>query len=140
MLGFSLEVAESAGEGDGGEVLTRRPKLTRAALAAMAAGALTVTGMVPAQAATAPSLSDYELRPATNQAELMDRVRKLDAELPKLGVQNILADANRYAEQSADSNTCNPDAVNSLQLHGVSYCFNDSDNGDPDDENVEWWP
>lgn len=123
-----------------GEVLTRRPKLTRAVLAAMAAGALTVTGMAPAQAATAPSLSDYELRPATNQAELMDRVRKLDAELPKLGVQNLLEDANRYAEQSADSNTCNPGAVNSLQLHGISYCFNDSDNGDPDDENVEWWP
>ena len=71
--------------------MNRHLKLTRAALAAMmAAGALTITGMVPAQAATAPSLSDYELRPATNQAELMDRVRKLDAELPKLGVQSRL--------------------------------------------------
>ncbi|MBB1252767.1 hypothetical protein H3146_05220 [Streptomyces sp. OF3] len=105
----------------------------------VAAVALVATGQTPAQAATAPSLGDYELRPATNQAELIDRVRKLDDELPRLGVQNILGTANRTAVQSASSRTCNPDAVKSLQLRGVSYCFDGPDSG-KQGVPVEWMP
>lgn len=115
--------------------------LIRAALAAaITVGGLIVAATTPAQGAAPPNLGDFQLRPATNQEELMNRVLQLDGQLPKLGVQNILNTANRQALQSATSSTCNPDAVNSLKLHGISYCFDTSDNGSESNENVEWWP
>lgn len=113
--------------------------LGRAALTLLTVVGLIVSAPAPAQAATSPSLSDFHLRPATNQAELMDRVRLLDAELPKLGVQNILSTGNRLVEQSASSDTCNRDAVNNLKLHGISYCFEPADAGQVG-EPVEWMP
>jgi len=93
-----------------------------------------------AQGAAPPNLSNFQLRPATNQDDLMNRVLQLDGQLPKPGVQNILDTANLQAVQSTTSSTCNPDAVNTLMLHGVSYCFEPADNGSAGNENIEWWP
>lgn len=130
----------------------RRPGVVAAALATVSlvtgftspAGARHATfevgqGAASAQAATAPSLSDFVLRPATNQAELLDRVKKLDAELPKLGVQNILKQANRTGRRSTTATTCNPTATQNRELVGPSFCF-DSDDSSSVGATVEWMP
>lgn len=107
---------------------------------AVALGAVAVS---PAEAATAPNLSEFRLRPASNQAELMERVRLLDAQLPKLGVQNILAQANRDGTVMTGSGAiCNPDAVDvderDLQVV-YSFCFDSSDSSVRGGD-VEWMP
>lgn len=112
----------------------------RGTLAVLAAVVLSVTWLPPAQAATPPSLGDFVLEPVhKSPVDLPERVERLDDELPKLGVQNILATANRTAVQSATTDTCNPDALDSMDLHGLSYCFNDSDSSVVDGT-VEWMP
>lgn len=89
--------------------------------------------------ATPPSLDDFKLRPATNQADWLDRVKKLDVELPKLGVKNILEQASRYGKQSTTSETCNPDATLTRKLSNASYCFDTADSGKIGGD-VEWMP
>ncbi|UJR34323.1 hypothetical protein I4U23_021726 [Adineta vaga] len=86
-----------------------------------------------------PNLDDFQLRPATNQAELLDRVEKLDKILPKLGVKNILEQANRQGTKSTILQTCNPNATLKRNLTNPSYCFNPSDSGTING-NVEWMP
>ena len=91
-----------------------------------------------AQAATAPTLSEFQLRPASNQAELMDRVQLLDAELPTLGVANILAQASRQGTWS--SGICNSAAAGQLTQVTRSFCFDPSDNASIGSTTVEWTP
>ncbi|CAF1294729.1 unnamed protein product [Adineta steineri] len=93
----------------------------------------------PTERGTAPNLNDFQLRPATNQDELLDRVTKLDTKLSKLGVKNILEQANRHGEPSTSLETCNSDATARRTLSSVSYCFNASDSGKIGGE-VEWMP
>lgn len=79
----------------------------------------------PAAAApAAPALSDFQLMPAGT--DLPSRVAALDAQLPKLGVQNILAQANRTdAPKSAD---CTSPALSTNTKHVVrKFCFNGGD-------------
>lgn len=119
--------------------MKRYPReLGRTALvaAALAGG---IAGIVPASAVAAPSLADYQLRPAKNQAELLDRVKKLDAELPKLGVQEILDQANRSSTPSSTRETCNRNATAGRHLVTLSYCFDDSDSSQIGAK-VEWMP
>jgi hypothetical protein len=109
---------------------------------ALAAG-LTTAAVSPAAAATPPDLADFSLRPASNQAELMERVRQLDAELPKLGVQNILMEAGRTGSvTTGQGDVCNPDAVDDKEpnLPAVySFCFDPADSG-TSGGHVEWTP
>lgn len=79
------------------------------------------------------------MRPATNQAELMDRVKKLDAQLPKLGVQNILKEAPRAGTKVNDT-ACNSKAVNPSVGPdiGYSFCWDKSDQAASG--NYEWTP
>ena len=87
-----------------------------------------------------PDLDDFQLRPALNHAELLDRVKQLDALLPKLSVKHILEQANRQGRLSTKPETCNRDATAlSRLLTTISYCFNPSDSGKIDG-NVEWIP
>jgi hypothetical protein len=89
----------------------RRITLTAALVVASTAVAVT-----PAVAASAPRLSDFDLRPASNAIALTQRVQELDAELPKLGVQNILAQASRDGTaMSGQGAICNPGAVDSKE-------------------------
>jgi len=108
----------------------------------LAAG-LTMAAISPSAAATAPNLADFSLRPASNQAELMQRVLLLDAQLPKLGVQNILAQANQDGTaMSGQGAICNPSAVDARErnLSAVySFCFDSADNG-TSGVHTEWTP
>ncbi|MDT9689147.1 hypothetical protein Q5762_12505 [Streptomyces sp. P9(2023)] len=68
--------------------MTKRYK-ARAMVALMATLAATLLATsAPAQAAADPSLelSNFELRPLANKAELQGRVDKLKADLPNIGV------------------------------------------------------
>lgn len=114
--------------------MKRHVKVVLAAWAAvLIAGAIT-TG---AGAATPPSLSDFQLRPATNQQALRDRVELLDSLLPKLGVQNILETApeNQVAKDINNPKATCRGALNGLKLDGIGYCFTNADNNTP-----EWIP
>ncbi|ASW57574.1 hypothetical protein CIK06_10065 [Plantactinospora sp. KBS50] len=88
-------------------------------------------------------MSDFDLRPASNQAELMDRVLLLDAQLPKLGVQNLLAQSSRHGTAMQGRGAiCNPGAVDVKErtLAPVySFCFDSADSG-TNGGNVEWTP
>jgi hypothetical protein len=123
-------------EGNDMRRYTRVPGRVALVAAALASG---TAGTAPASAATAPNLADFQLRPANNQAELLDRVKKLDAQLPKLGVQNILEQANRSARLSTTPETCNPNATAGRKLVTLSYCFDSSDSSQIDAK-VEWMP
>jgi hypothetical protein len=103
----------------------------------------TAVVVAPAAAASAPSLSDFVLRPASNQAQLTDRVKQLDAVLPKTGVQDLLADASRTGTRTtANGATCNPDAVDTRERNLAtvfSFCFDAADSG-TNGGTVEWTP
>jgi len=105
--------------------------------------ASTAVAVAPAAAASAPSLSDFVLRPASNQAEITDRVQQLDAVLPKSGVQDLLADASRTGTRTiTDGATCNPNAVDTRErtLATVfTFCFDSSDSG-TNGGTIEWTP
>lgn len=75
-----------------------------------------------------PILFDFSLEPTGG--DLQDRVDQLDAELPKLGVQNILAEANREAIPG-----CQPANPPMDERPIRSYCFNSGDNATED-----WFP
>lgn len=106
-------------------------------IAAAIATALVVTTATltvspsPAAAATAPRLSDFVLRPASLPSpSLQERVNRLDAKLPKLGVQNILAQANRTGAWATGSSTaCTSGAFSGMTLPpGRRFCWNAGDN------------
>lgn len=97
----------------------------------------------PASADTAPGLGDFVLHRGSNN--LPPRVQALDDRLPKLGVQNILRQANRRAEFGGTiiDPSCAADAFGGQGLEVPHWCFDRSDtgviNGDLDG-NVEWMP
>jgi hypothetical protein len=103
----------------------------------------TAIAVGPAAAASAPGLSDFVLRPASNQAEITDRVRQLDALLPKSGVQALLTDASRTGTRTiTDGATCNPKAVDSHERNLATvftFCFDSADSG-TNGGTVEWTP
>ncbi|MEU6747369.1 hypothetical protein ABZ914_14240 [Spirillospora sp. NPDC046719] len=112
-----------------------------AATAAVAAGLTAVAAPAHADDPPAPSLDNYYMRPAWNQDELQDHVKQLDAQLPKLGVQNILAEAPRQGA------TANGKACNSAAIDGTtgrqpdvtySFCWDPSDSAASG--NYEWTP
>jgi len=103
----------------------RTPRKTLSAAAVLAALVTTVT-VPPAASAAAnpPSLSDFQLVPT--QTEKPAIVSRLDALLPKLGVQNILDQASR--DDAPKGSDCTSDALdtNTLPVRD-KFCFNDGD-------------
>ena len=81
-----------------------------------------------AAAGDPPLLGDFSLESVGG--DLPARVNRLDAELPKLGVQNILAQANRKATPG-----CKPAHPTMPEPPIRSYCFNPGDTGTED-----WYP
>ncbi|MFC6936451.1 hypothetical protein ACFQHO_43395 [Actinomadura yumaensis] len=81
------------------------------------------------------------MRPANNEADLADRVKKLDAQLPKLGVKNILAQAPRKGS-TANGKACNPKAIQDTTSTrpdiDFSFCWDKSDSAASGD--YEWTP
>ncbi|MEV4342898.1 hypothetical protein AB0J83_00260 [Actinoplanes sp. NPDC049596] len=111
-------------------------KLGAALSAAALAAGLALLPASPAAAATAPLLSDFRLRTASLPApSLQDRVNQLDARLPKLGVQNILLQANRAGAWATGSSSACPvqniftdSATGAKALPpGRRFCWNPSD-------------
>ncbi|MFT7841048.1 hypothetical protein Q5530_33350 [Saccharothrix sp. BKS2] len=101
-------------------------------LAVSAVLTASLTSPATAAAATAPSLGDFVLAPSN--ANLHSVVGLLDAQLPKLGVQNILLQANRTdAPKGAD---CTSPALNTNDRHVVGkFCFNEGDTN-----TTQWMP
>jgi hypothetical protein len=90
----------------------------------LVASLLSVVTSGTAAAATAPSLADFHLLPTnSDQAGV---VAALDTQLPKLGVQNILTQANR--DDAPKGAACDSPALNTntLAVRG-KYCFNAGD-------------
>jgi hypothetical protein len=119
----------------------KRPQkvLISMALSLVVVAAGLVAATAPAQAvATASRLSDFRLRPATNQAELMKRVLGLDKKLPKLGVANILKQAPRDGNVWKGGIPCNPHAVPSTVTLNTTICFRPDDAGTRG--KTEWTP
>ncbi|OLF05715.1 hypothetical protein BLA60_34965 [Actinophytocola xinjiangensis] len=103
----------------------RTSRKTLSAAAALAVLVTTVT--VPsasAAAASPPALSDFQLVPT--QTDKQTIVDQLDARLPKLGVQNILTQANR--DDAPKGAACTSPALdtNTLPVRD-KFCFNDGD-------------
>ncbi|WP_026414935.1 hypothetical protein [Actinomadura oligospora] len=121
------------------------PARLRALGRIIAATAVAVAGLTAVTAAPAradeptPSLDNYYMREANNQDELMQRVKELDAELPKLGIQNILAEAPRTGKL-ADDKACNTSAVDGGNPVNVdfSFCWDTADSANTSD--YEWTP
>lgn len=85
-----------------------------------------------ADPATPPSLSDFALMPTNH--DLGGVVQRLDEELPKLGVQNILEQANR--DDAPKGEDCTSPALDTNTRPVLrKFCFN---NGDRDTK--EWMP
>ncbi|WP_436525316.1 hypothetical protein [Actinoplanes sp. HUAS TT8] len=109
----------------------RKLAATMAAALAMTAGTLTALSSPAAAASTAPKLSDFVLRPASLPSpSLQERVNRLDAVLPKLGVQNILAQANRTGAWATGSSTaCNAATAfpGKTVPPGRRFCWNSGD-------------
>jgi len=111
------------------------------------AALLVATGLVAvsarrAEADTPPNLGDFRLR--RTELDLAGRVRQLDAQLPKLGVQNILAQANRRARQEGGpADPCNAAAFGGRQAPN-HWCWDRADTGvvggDEGNGTVEWMP
>ncbi|MFC6931622.1 hypothetical protein ACFQHO_15615 [Actinomadura yumaensis] len=141
--------------------MKRHPKvLARVWLSALVAGgALTAVTALPAEAAgpsaaavpaadparaaetPAPTLDDYYMRQANNLEDLTARVKELDAQLPKLGVKNILAQAPRKGT-TADGKACNGKALDGTSTQrpdiDFSFCWDSPDSAASG--NYEWTP
>lgn len=95
----------------------------------------------PAGAATPPSLDDFRLRPT--DLDLQGRVDQLSAELPRRGVQDLLAEANREATSAPAGDPCMPTAFGG-RAEPAHWCLDDADTGTIDGDegsgNVEWMP
>lgn len=126
----------------GGPSGTHRSIAFRSAfLALIVIAGLVALPMPAAQAVTPPSLGDFVLRPATNQADLTARVRLLDEQLPKIGVQRLMFDTSRRGSVQYGG-ICNPNAVDGREPNlpvVYSLCFDRADNGTAGG-NVEWTP
>ncbi|MFD3513119.1 hypothetical protein [Streptomyces sp. NPDC058657] len=116
----------------------------RTALVAVAAVLASLCATAPAQAAADPGLdlSNFVQRPIGNKAALQARVASLNADLPNVGLNSILKEANSgNANVGQWNNTvCNDGATagtSTPKNFGRSFCFDPDDNGQP---NSEWWP
>ncbi|HWM03390.1 MAG TPA: hypothetical protein VNP92_13740, partial [Actinophytocola sp.] len=89
-----------------------------AALAASLVGAVSASAG-SAAAATPPSLADFRL--AHTNTDLPGVVADLDGQLPKLGVQNILAQANRVDAPKGPDCTSPALSTNTLAVKG-KFC------------------
>lgn len=122
---------------------------TAAAVGAVAVGlALTAAGAVPAGAApsaeqqtastldarAALDMANFELRPNSNGDLLQERVDRLDAELPNVGVGAVLAEANRTGRLQPGG-PCDPGATDKVERVAQSFCFNGAD-----DATGAWYP
>ncbi|MFF3315529.1 hypothetical protein ACFYV5_08440 [Streptomyces sp. NPDC003035] len=121
--------------------MTRSYK-ARAALSLMATVVAALFATAPAQAADDPglALSNFELRPISNRADLQSRVDKLNADLPNIGVNSLLQqEGGRQGRWSGE--VCNGAATEGTSIpenFTKSFCFDAADNGDP--ATSEWWP
>lgn len=128
-----------------GSVLRTRSRSwgVRAGSVALVALGLAAIPAARARAATAPDLADFDLRAGSLNAELQSRVADLDAQLPKLGVQNILAQASRHGTaMTGQGAICNPSAVDSKEPNIpviYSFCWDPADAG-ASGGNLEWTP
>jgi hypothetical protein len=119
--------------------------LKRVFVVSALAVASTAAVVNPAAAAAtgAPSLSDFVLRAASNQADLNSRISGLNSIMPQQGVQDLLAGASRTGTRTTTAGAvCNPSAVDSLDPHLASaftFCWDSSDNGASTGA-VEWTP
>ena len=116
--------------------MRRRPR-GRTILGLAALAAMTMTVQVPAATAAADPLdpANFELRPNKLGGELGERVAQLDEQLPKVGVADVLADANRQASIGEPGTPCNSDADPGELDVDDSFCFNP---GDAD--TTAWYP
>lgn len=104
--------------------MRRRHLVTSLALSTLLAGSLAV-GAPPAGAAPeAPNLDDFEL--VDTGDDLPSRVDQLAGELPKQGVADILAEANRRGPTGADCTSAALDPMTEEPLR--KFCFNEGDN------------
>ncbi|GAA3970024.1 hypothetical protein GCM10023085_60290 [Actinomadura viridis] len=117
-------------------------KWRRKVLASMTLLVLTVSGLAALQApaAAAPlDLANFQFRPASNAAELRERVSLLDQTLVRVGVGDIMNDLNRKDTEKpiGFGEACEPAALQSTNkpLITRSLCFNDGDNVTP-----TWYP
>ncbi|MCS7481425.1 hypothetical protein ACFFQW_23010 [Umezawaea endophytica] len=95
-----------------------------AASAALAASTLAVVTPGTAAAATAPSVADFRLVPSNLAQGLV--VNDLDQELPKLGVQNILIQANR--DDAPKGEDCTSPALSTNTMPVLrQFCFTKGD-------------
>ncbi|MFF8607120.1 hypothetical protein ACF06X_14365 [Streptomyces sp. NPDC015346] len=112
----------------------------RAMASLLGAVAASLLATAPAQAADDPglALSNLELRPLSDRAELQTRVARLNADLPNVEVNSILRQADRQGTWS--DSVCNGAATEGTSVpenFSRSFCFDRDDNGD---EDSEWWP
>nr|WP_281377614.1 hypothetical protein [Saccharopolyspora hordei] len=107
---------------------------------ALAAVGLLATAVPAATAAPEPDPLDpanFELRPDDQGDAVRDAVARLDAELPRVTVSDVLAEANRTAEHDADG-ACNAGAIDDddadeLPDVAESFCFQSGD------DDVRYW-
>ncbi|WP_084628316.1 hypothetical protein [Amycolatopsis nigrescens] len=94
---------------------------------------------------TPPEKSDFQLNPSKYNSfaasppanSFPGRVAKLDKELPKLGVQNLLEQGSRTA---TFGDKCSSAAFKDMTPPAQRYCFDKSDTSTPDAKNLEWMP
>jgi hypothetical protein len=70
---------------------------------------------------------------------LLPRIEALDARLPKMGVQNLLLQANRTATHSSPGDPCNDAAFDGRDGGPAQWCFN-ADDSRTVGASVEWMP
>ena len=92
--------------------------------------------------AIAPAIgADTTIVPLLNGTRHLEA---LDARLPRLGVQNLLLQANRQARFGGLFDPCNEAAFNGRGIEPLHWCFDDADTGtvggDQGSGNVEWMP
>ncbi|MEV0086691.1 hypothetical protein [Saccharopolyspora sp. NPDC050642] len=108
-----------------------RRNLLAAALSAAVVTTTLAASPAAAAPADAPNLNDFVLN--NTSGDLQSRVDKLDAQLPKLGVQNILDQANR---QGSTGSACTSPALDTMKEPTLrKFCFNAGDT-----DTTEWMP
>ncbi|GAB3169787.1 hypothetical protein GCM10027059_35350 [Myceligenerans halotolerans] len=105
-----------------------------AAATAGAAPAAEVQAVRAADTQAALDMANFELRPNSNGDLLQERVNRLDAELPNVGVGAVIAEANRTGRLEPGI-ACNSKASDEVQRVAQSFCFNG-----PDNATEKWYP
>jgi hypothetical protein len=112
---------------------------TDTAAGSTGAGAVTAAPAPTAAGAAAgsPNLGDFVMKKGSN--DLVTRVEALDAHLPKMGVQNLLLQANRQATHANAGNPCNASAFDGRAGAPAHWCLN-ADDSRTVGATVEWMP